>query len=58
VTGVHAAALPALEEVVMYEANIRAMSAAGDLAGVIDRLDEIEALGSTRCGSCRSIRSA
>jgi hypothetical protein len=37
--------LPALDEVVMYEANLRAMSAAGDLAGVIDRLDEIEALG-------------
>ncbi len=30
---------------VMYEANMRAMSVDGDFAGVIDRLDEIESLG-------------
>jgi len=42
---VPAAALPALEDVVMYAANIRAMSAAGDLDGVTARLDDIAALG-------------
>lgn len=41
----HAATLPPLDEIVMYEANMRAMSIAGDFAGVTDRLDEIEALG-------------
>lgn len=38
-------ALPALDEVVMYEVNLRAFSEAGDLAGVTARLDEIQALG-------------
>lgn len=33
------------KEVVMYEVNIRAFSAAGNLQGVIDRLDNIKALG-------------
>ncbi len=37
--------LPPLDEVVMYEANIRAMSAAGDFAGVRARLDDIASLG-------------
>ena len=40
-----ASALPPLEDVVMYEANIRAMSPAGDLDGVTARLDDIAALG-------------
>lgn len=33
------------KEVVMYEVNIRAFSTAGNLQGVIDRLDNIKALG-------------
>lgn len=38
-------ALPALEDVVLYEVNLRAFSEAGDLAGVTARLDEIQAVG-------------
>ncbi len=37
--------LPATEEVVMYEVNLRAFSQAGDLAGVTARLDDIKRLG-------------
>ncbi|WP_164549854.1 alpha-amylase family glycosyl hydrolase [Nonlabens ponticola] len=37
--------IPDTEDVVMYEANLRAMSAGGDLRGVINRLDHIEDLG-------------
>jgi 1,4-alpha-glucan branching enzyme len=33
------------ENLVIYEVNIRAFSSSGDLTGVIDRLDEIKALG-------------
>lgn len=38
-------ALPPLDEIVMYEVNTRAMSVAGDFAGVVGRLDSIAALG-------------
>ncbi|MBA3484097.1 MAG: alpha-amylase [Pirellulales bacterium] len=38
-------AVPALQDVVMYEINLRAFSQAGDLAGVTARLDEIQSLG-------------
>lgn len=38
-------AVPKTEDIVMYEVNIRALSATGDFQGVIDRLDEIRALG-------------
>ncbi len=37
--------VPDPEDVVMYEVNLRAFSPGGDLQGVIDRLDEIRALG-------------
>ncbi len=37
--------VPALQDIVMYEVNLRAFSPSGDLQGVIDRLDEIKALG-------------
>ncbi len=37
--------IPAVEDIVMYEVNVPAMSSNHDFAGVIDRLDEIEALG-------------
>lgn len=37
--------LPATQEVVMYEVNLRAFSQAGNLAGVIARLDDIKRLG-------------
>ncbi|MEM1184379.1 MAG: alpha-amylase family glycosyl hydrolase [Planctomycetota bacterium] len=40
-----AVALPPLEDIVMYEANIRAMSVEGDLGGVTARLDDIASLG-------------
>jgi glycosidase len=39
------AAVPAPENVVMYEVNLRAFSQAGDLAGVTARLDQIQSLG-------------
>lgn len=37
--------MPATEDVVMYEVNLRAFSAGGDLQGVINRLDELKKLG-------------
>ena len=37
--------IPTLDNMVMYEVNLRAFSAGGDLQGVISRLDEIKALG-------------
>ncbi len=37
--------MPATEDVVMYEINLRAFSNAGNLQGVISRLSEIKALG-------------
>lgn len=37
--------IPATEDIVMYEVNLRAFSQAGNLAGVTARLDEIKALG-------------
>lgn len=40
-----AQAVPAPEDVVMYEVNLRAFSQAGDLAGVTARLDNIQSLG-------------
>jgi 1,4-alpha-glucan branching enzyme len=39
------AGVPDAQNIVMYEVNIRAYSAAGDFQGVIDRLDNIKALG-------------
>ena len=38
-------AVPALQDVVMYEVNLRSFSQAGDLNGVTARLDEIQSLG-------------
>jgi len=37
--------VPSNDNMVMYEVNLRAFSAGGDLQGVINRLDEIKALG-------------
>lgn len=37
--------VPSNDHMVMYEVNLRAFSAGGDLQGVINRLDEIKALG-------------
>jgi len=37
--------IPATEDIVMYEVNLRALRQSGDLQGVIDRLDETKALG-------------
>jgi glycosidase len=37
--------IPKTEDIVMYEVNLRALSPTGDFQGVIDRLDEIKALG-------------
>lgn len=37
--------VPEVDDVVLYEVNTRAYSAAGDFQGVIDRLDNIKALG-------------
>lgn len=37
--------IPATEDIVMYEINLRAFSQGGNLNGVINRLDEIKALG-------------
>jgi 1,4-alpha-glucan branching enzyme len=37
--------VPSNDNIVMYEVNLRAFSAGGDLQGVINRLDEIKALG-------------
>lgn len=37
--------IPATQDIVMYEVNLRAYSPAGNLQGVIDRLDSIRLLG-------------
>ncbi|MFM7911681.1 MAG: alpha-amylase family glycosyl hydrolase, partial [Bacteroidota bacterium] len=37
--------IPASQDIVMYEVNLRAYSPAGNLQGVIDRLDSIKLLG-------------
>lgn len=37
--------VPALEDLVFYEVNIRAFGANGDLSGVLQKLDHIESLG-------------
>ena len=37
--------VPNTEDIIMYEVNLRAFSANGDLQGVINRLNEIKALG-------------
>jgi len=37
--------IPEVEDIVMYEVNLRAFSATGDLQGVIGRLDNIKDLG-------------
>jgi glycosidase len=39
------ASMPATEDAVIYEVNLRAFSTTGDLQGVINRLNEIKALG-------------
>lgn len=38
-------ALPEVEDILMYEVNLRAFSQAGDLQGVISRLNHIKSLG-------------
>ncbi len=43
--GVPFAGVPAVEDIVLYEVNTRAYSAAGNFQGVMDRLDQIRALG-------------
>ena len=42
--GVPFAHLPASEDLVIYEVNLRAFSSSGDLQGVINRLDELQSL--------------
>lgn len=37
--------IPATEDIVMYEVNLRALSPTGDIQGVISRLDAIKTLG-------------
>ncbi|MFT6866986.1 MAG: glycosidase [Cyclobacteriaceae bacterium] len=37
--------IPDIDDMVMYEVNLRALSSGGDLAGVTARLDEIKSLG-------------
>lgn len=37
--------VPEIEDVIMYEVNLRAFSSAGDLQGVIDRIDSIAEFG-------------
>jgi glycosidase len=37
--------VPELQDIIMYEVNLRAFSATGDIQGVIDNLDHIESLG-------------
>lgn len=37
--------VPATEDVIMYEVNLRAFSPTGDLAGVVNRLDNLKNLG-------------
>lgn len=43
--GVPFANIPSLDELVMYEVNLRAQSASGDIQGVINDLDRIKSLG-------------
>jgi len=43
--GVPFAHLPASEDLIIYEVNLRAFSSSGDLQGVINRLDELQSLG-------------
>lgn len=43
--GVPFGGVPAVSNIVLYEVNTRAYSAAGNFQGVIDRLDQIRALG-------------
>ncbi|HYC86874.1 MAG TPA: alpha-amylase family glycosyl hydrolase [Chryseosolibacter sp.] len=43
--GIPYAAVPDALDVVMYEVNVRALSAQGNFQGVIDKLDHIKALG-------------
>lgn len=45
--GVALPSLPATEDLVIYEVNLRAFSSADNIQGVINRLDEIKALGVT-----------
>lgn len=45
--GIALPSLPATEDLVIYEVNLRAFSSAGNIQGVINRLDEIKALGVT-----------
>lgn len=45
--GTPLSSLPATEDLVIYEVNLRAFSSAGTIQGVINRLDEIKALGVT-----------
>lgn len=44
-SGTPFADVPAIEDIVLYEVNMRAFSASGDLQGVISRLNNIEELG-------------
>ncbi|MFO7977042.1 MAG: alpha-amylase family glycosyl hydrolase [Bacteroidales bacterium] len=37
--------VPATEDIVMYEVNLRAFSASGDIQGVLNKMDHIEELG-------------
>jgi glycosidase len=37
--------LPETQDIIMYEVNLRAFSSTGDIAGITNRLDEIDALG-------------
>ena len=37
--------VPKIQDVIMYEVNLRAFSSAGNIQGVINKLDHIEALG-------------
>lgn len=37
--------IPSTRDIIMYEVNLRAFSQSGDIQGVINRLDEIRALG-------------
>ncbi len=36
--------VPEIQDIIMYEVNLRAFSQSGDLQGVINRLDELKAL--------------
>lgn len=43
--GIPFAQVPEIEDIIMYEINLRAFSATGDIPGIINRLEDIEALG-------------